>query len=291
MTATIAYDKPVKNFIDELSVTGHVTHRSYKKTSVTLHHNAGRLSHEGMLKVWETRPASAHFNVDGAGTVAQFVKINEYAWAVGNAEGNRTSISIEMANSKLSPSWEVGENTWKNAARLAGWLFYKEIGTRPSKSNLHYHSHWAATICAGPYMAKIYDEVLKAAQSAYDVFKAKDQQPPSPSPTPTPTPEPAPGKKSIKELAAEVIAGKWGNGDERFRRLTEAGYNARAVQNEVNHRLGARSRDSSTKPVSVIAREVIAGKWGNGAERVRRLRRAGYNATTVQAEVNRQLSN
>ena len=84
MTATINYDQPVKNLIDELSATGHVTHTAYRKDSVTFHHNAGRLSHEGILNVWKTRPASAHFNVDGKGTVAQFVKPNEYAWATGN---------------------------------------------------------------------------------------------------------------------------------------------------------------------------------------------------------------
>ena len=35
-------------------------------------------------------------------------------------------------------------------------------------------------------------------------------------------------------LAREVIAGKWGNGDERRRRLYEAGYDAIAVQTIVN---------------------------------------------------------
>lgn len=43
-----------------------------------------------------------------------------------------------------------------------------------------------------------------------------------------------PAKKSIEELAREVIAGKWGNGDERKKRLTEAGYNYADVQKRVN---------------------------------------------------------
>lgn len=37
-------------------------------------------------------------------------------------------------------------------------------------------------------------------------------------------------KKTNEELADEVLAGKWGNGEERKRRLTEAGYNYSAVQ-------------------------------------------------------------
>ena len=170
-SATIPYDRPVANFIDELSATGHVTHTSYKKTSVTLHHNAGRLSHQGVLDLWRERPASAHFDVDAAGAVAQYVKVHEYAWAVGNTVGNQSSISIEMANKTLAPNWKVDEATWKNAARLAGWHFAEVIGERPSRSNLFYHHHWSSTVCAGPYMDQIYDEVLAAVQVAYDHFK------------------------------------------------------------------------------------------------------------------------
>ena len=41
-------------------------------------------------------------------------------------------------------------------------------------------------------------------------------------------------EKTIDELAREVIQGLWGNGDERIRRLTEAGYSYQAVQDRVN---------------------------------------------------------
>lgn len=45
-------------------------------------------------------------------------------------------------------------------------------------------------------------------------------------------------RKSNEEIATEVIRGDWGNGAERRRRLEEAGYNYRAVQDIVNTRLG-----------------------------------------------------
>lgn len=63
----------------------------------------------------------------------------------------------------------------------------------------------------------------------------------APTPTPpTPTPPtPTPPKKTIDELAREVIAGLWGSGDERKRRLTEAGYDYYAVQKRVNEILEA----------------------------------------------------
>lgn len=40
------------------------------------------------------------------------------------------------------------------------------------------------------------------------------------------------------------------------------------------------------KSVTAVAKEVIAGKWGNGAERKRRLTEAGYDYEKVQAKVN-----
>ena len=40
------------------------------------------------------------------------------------------------------------------------------------------------------------------------------------------------------------------------------------------------------KPIDEVAREVIRGEWGNGAERKRRLTEAGYDYSAVQARVN-----
>lgn len=186
MTATIAYDLPMKNLIDELSATGHVTHTAYRKTSVTFHHNAGRLSHEGCLRVWTYREASAHFDIDGLGDACQYVKPNEYAWACGNTYGNQTSISIEMANATLSPDWTVAEVTWKNAARLGGWLFARVIGAAPTTSNVFFHKHWLSTSCAGPYMDTVYNQLLAEVQKWYNYYNAgggggTSAPPPTPS--------------------------------------------------------------------------------------------------------------
>ena len=45
------------------------------------------------------------------------------------------------------------------------------------------------------------------------------------------------GLKSTEAIAKEVIRGDWGNGQERVRRLTQAGYDASAVQKIVNRLL------------------------------------------------------
>lgn len=176
---TIGYDRPVKDLISGLDATGHVTHTKHRKTMVTLHHNGGVLSHEDVLNVWRVRPASAHFNVDSAGTVAQYVRTDEYAWACGNTTGNQTSISIEMCNQSGPPGWVVGDATWKSAARLAGWLFARVIGTRPTSSNLVRHKYWSATACAGPFIDQVYGQMLQIAQQTYDAVTSgrPDEQP------------------------------------------------------------------------------------------------------------------
>lgn len=46
-----------------------------------------------------------------------------------------------------------------------------------------------------------------------------------------------PQKKSVTEIAKEVIRGKWGNGADRKKRLEAAGYNYKEVQKKVNELL------------------------------------------------------
>lgn len=56
-------------------------------------------------------------------------------------------------------------------------------------------------------------------------------------PTPQPDPKPTPTKKTNEQIADEVIAGKWGNGADREKRLKEAGYDYNAVQAIVNSKM------------------------------------------------------
>jgi hypothetical protein len=94
--------------------------------------------------------------------------------------------------------------------------------------------------------------------------------------------------KSVDEIAQEVINGKWGNGDDRKKALTNAGYDYDAVQAKVNSLLSGSS--STTKSVTEIAKEVIQGKWGNGTARKEALEKAGYNYSEVQKKVNELMS-
>ena len=95
--------------------------------------------------------------------------------------------------------------------------------------------------------------------------------------------------KSIDTLAREVIAGNWGNGQDRVNRLTSAGYNYDAVQDRVNEILSGNASKPAGKSIDTLAREVIRGDWGNGQDRKNRLERDGYDYTAVQRRVNELL--
>ena len=92
-------------------------------------------------------------------------------------------------------------------------------------------------------------------------------------------------KKTVTELAKEVITGKWGNGQDRKNRLIKAGYDYNTVQKRVNEMFG-KIPQPSKKSIDEIAREVILGEWGNGADRKNRLTKAGYDYDVVQNRVN-----
>ena len=89
--------------------------------------------------------------------------------------------------------------------------------------------------------------------------------------------QPTEPSKTIDELANEVIAGKWGNGQERKDKLTAAGYDYNAVQSKVNELL------SSSQPVEedfkvgdkvYVTGYATADSFGKGS------RTAEYNGTT-----------
>lgn len=91
-------------------------------------------------------------------------------------------------------------------------------------------------------------------------------------------------KKSVYDMAVEVIDGKWGNGSERRKRLTDSGYNYDIVQKMVNYKLGMSSEPPKLS-IEEIAQEVLEGKWGKGEEYLSKVEEAGYDSAKVEEVV------
>lgn len=114
-----------------------------------------------------------------------------------------------------------------------------------------------------------------------------------PDNAPVAKPDNAPKQKSFDEIVKEVMNGKWGNDPVRKQKLTAAGYDAAAIQAEVNKRMSQGSPKPNTptpsparKSINTLALECINGDWGNDPERSKKLAAAGYDPIAVQARIN-----
>lgn len=222
--------------------------------------------------------ASWHWSVDAVEAVQSYAHNRQLrhagdgAWGTGNAH----SIAIEVCvNSDMSRA-----AARENAAQLAAKIL-REEGIPISR--MVQHNKWSSENKNCPTFmradgGKLWREFVARVRTLLGDADAPAPKPDKPS---------TGGKKSVATLAAEVLDGKWGNDPQRSQRLRAAGYDAAAVQAEVNRRLGLGGSKPASKSISQLADEVMAGKHGNGDARKKSL---GSNYNAVQAEVNRRLS-
>lgn len=256
---------------------------------VVIHHNAGNLTVEGCWNVWQTREASAHYQVEKNGRIGQLVWDSDTAWHAGNLAENYQSIGIEHANSGgAAQGWPISNTTVEEGAHLTAAICVKHKLGRPMwMVNVFPHNHFKATSCPGHLAGDLNTQFMTRAQYWYDQMTGKNIATKTAAKIQTAikkatTANPTAGK-SIDTLAREVIAGKWGNGTAR---KTALGAKYNQVQARVNQIMTSKP---ATKTVDEIAREVIAGKWGNGAARQSALAKAGYSYSAVQNRVNQIL--
>lgn len=223
-----------------------------------------------------------HYYVDNT-CAWQNLPLNLSGWhaADGSGNGNRRTIAIECIMSSVYNSTD--KKSEDNAAKLAAALLKKYnlsidhlyththwLNVRDGKSGsvdylntaknpyktcpLYILPHWSAfkakvlsymnagtsAPTAAPITAQLYrvrkswtdaksqigafsslDNAKNACKSGYSVFDSNGNVV-------------YPAKKSIDEIAREVIQGKWGNGADRKNRLTNAEYDYNAVQKRVN---------------------------------------------------------
>lgn len=151
---------------------------------VVIHHNAGILSIDQIWQVWQTRAASAHYQVQSDGQIGQLVWDADTAWHAANQWMNQRSIGIEVANSGgAAQDWPITDTAIREAARLtAAICLYYRLGKPESGVNVRYHREFTGTSCpyhlapGGKYNTAFMDE----ARRFYDELKAKKNGTPTP---------------------------------------------------------------------------------------------------------------
>ena len=186
---------------------------------IVIHYVGAEGGAEANCKYFERfyRGASAHYFVGHNGELWQCVEDSNIAWHCGAVKykhkecRNSNSIGIEMCCRKGANGWYFEEATITATIGLVKELM-KKYGIPASNVIRHYDV--TGKICPQPYVANT---------AAWDSFKAAlvDSTKPAES-------------KTVAELAAEFIAGKWGNGTDRKKRLKAAGYDYNTIQKLVN---------------------------------------------------------
>lgn len=153
---------------------------------VIIHYNAGNLTVEGCYNLWQSRAASAHYQVESNGRIGQLVWDSDTAWHAGNWDANCSSIGVEHANNK---DGTVTETCLDAGAHLVAaiCLFYK-LGRPEWMKNVFPHKHFSATQCPGQLAGSQNAAYMQKAQYWYDQMSGTK---PTPEPTPQPTPTPS----------------------------------------------------------------------------------------------------
>lgn len=142
---------------------------------ILVHHNCGNLSVKDCYDVWQTRAASAHYQVDANGVVGQLVWDADTAWHAGNWDANTTSIGIEHADISNSP-WQISEATLDNGAHLVAALcHYYKLGRPAWRVNVFPHNAFSSTECPASIAGTQNAAYMARAQKYYDNWNGEDE--------------------------------------------------------------------------------------------------------------------
>lgn len=172
-----------------------------------------------------------HFDVNGKCCPARMAGANNSEWnsfKKAITGGTAPAPTPKPSSPSTSPKW-VGEVTADVLnVRTGPSVNYANLKAYPKlyRTNLvdvcDTVNGWYYIRIAAKYFGYVNSAYLKKAGSSSSGSSSKPA---------------TPAKKSIDQIADEVIAGKWGNGSTRKQKLTAAGYNYSQVQAAVNRKL------------------------------------------------------
>lgn len=250
--------------------------RLHEIDKITIHHMAAvnaSIERCGEEFAKPNRRGSSNYGIGSDGRIGMYVEEKNRAWTSSSPANDHRAVTIEVANDGGAPDWHVSDKALAATIDLCVDICrrngIKALNfTGDATGNLTMHRYFTATSCPGPYLASKFPYIAQEVNRRLGTLHI------------------TPGKKKpTEEIAQEVIAGKWGIGLDRKKRLSAAGYDYAEVQALVNKLM----KQPTKKTDYEIAREVIKGKWGTNPSRAAQLLAAGYNPKTIQQMVNKML--
>lgn len=192
---------------------------------VVVHYNAGDLTVEGCYSVWQTRAASAHYQVESGGRIGQLVWDSNAAWHASDWQANCTSIGIEHANKS---DGTITNECLDNGAHLVAAICKKyKLGRPEWLKNVFPHKYFAATSCPGQIYGSQKDAYIARAQEWYDYMTGATSTEPSGKPSESKPTTPSTG--SGNSSSSSTSGGKTGTGFGGTYTCTVAALNIRST--------------------------------------------------------------
>lgn len=262
---------------------------------VVLHYNDGDLTIDGCYDTWQTRPASAHYQVQSDGVVGQLVWDGNTAWHAGNWDANCKSIGIEHANRGDSVTDECIES---GSHLVAAICRYYGLGRPQWGVNVFPHNHFSSTDCPGPLRegTSYHDRYMARAAEWYDAMGGGSAPAPAPS---APSQPPAPSGLGDTSWTGPRMLAEWqrqlGTTDDG-RMSNQSEYNRRVVQVRIESGAydGSYNANGSTM-VRVLQTRLgvgVDGQMGHGTVKALQswLDGHGYDAGSVDGYYGPQTS-
>ena len=255
---------------------------------------------------------SCNYAVGCDGSIGVGVDEKDRSWCSSNEDNDNRAITIEVASDTTDP-YKITDKAYKALIQLCAdickrngikelkWKADKKLIGKVDKQNMTVHRWFANKACPGDY---IYNLLGTIAVEVNDILNKKTTN----------------VKPTKAEELHRVQTGAFRNkayADAAFAKVKAAGFNpymikdgalykiqVGAYKNKLNAsniakklkeagfdvtittKSGEAVTASKLKSIDEIAKEVKAGKWGNGADRKNRLTKAGYDYNKVQARVN-----
>lgn len=284
--------------------------RNHKIDTVTIHCVVGQCSVETLGNVFApaSRRASSNYGIGYDGHIGMYVEEKDRSWCSSNAANDNRAITIEVASDTKEP-YAVNAKAYaalidllvdickRNGIKELVWSTNKaDRVNHKNGCNMTVHRDYANKSCPGTYLYE------RHAQIASEVNKRLGSTNIKPAPE-----KPSGGLYRVqtgafksKANANAMLAKVKAKGFDTYMvkvgdlyKIQVGAFKVKANAGAMMKKLQAAgfsafitTEEGAGKSVDELAREVLQGKWGNGAERKKRLEAAGYDYAAVQKKVN-----
>ena len=288
--------------------------RNHKIDTITIHCVVGQCSVETLGNEFarESKEASSNYGIGYDGRIGMYVEEKDRSWCSSNSENDNRAITIECASDTTHP-YAINDKVYKALIELCAdickrnnikelkWKADKKLIGQVDKQNMTVHRWFAAKACPGDY---IYSRLGKIASEVNNKLNGTKTSGTTTSSTLYRVQTGAFSNEKnakamldkIKKSGFDAIIVKSdklfkvqigafsnkSNAEKLAAKLTSAGFKSYVTTK------GGKTV-SNKKSIETIAKEVIAGKWGNGEYRKNALIKAGYDYNEVQKKVNELL--